>query len=180
MPNHVFFDYFGDDATVTKLASTGNLKFAFTTLASSRIVASPLIFFAGHPTMLPICRRNPNASGDSIMMYEKRPFGAELRNVFVVNGSALQGVYHYKVCLSKSYFWSNPQQISKESNKDSQDNVQKYVTDSSIVQNGLGQVQSVQNYGYRSPNEIAVGSKNLFCSHRLSIISDRSNLEEGI
>ena len=180
MPNHVLFDYIGDDAAVAKLASTGNLKFAFTTLASSRSIASPLIFFAGHPTMLPICRRNPNAGGDSIMMYEKRPFGAELRNVSVVNGSALQGVYHYKVCLSESYFGSNPKQIGKESNKDSQGNVQKYVTDPSIVQNGLGQVQSIQNYSYRRPNKIAVGSKNLSCSHRLSIIPDRSNREEGI
>jgi hypothetical protein len=180
MPKHMFFDYIGDDAAVTKLASAGNQKLAFGTLATCRSVASPLIFFAGHPTMLAICRCNPNSSGDAIMMDEQRPFSSELLNVFVVNGSSLQGVYHYKVSLGKNNFWSDPKKISKQSNKRCHDNVEKYVTDSSIVENGLGQVQGVQNYSNRRPSEIAVGSKNSFCSHRLPIIPDRSKPEEGI
>lgn len=180
MTANLFFDQVSDNSAVAKFTPTGYFMFSVSDLATSNTVAPPLTFFAGDPTTLSISGSNPNSSGDSIMMDQQRPFGAELGNVFVGNCFCSQRVNHHNLTIGKSDFGSNPKQIGHNSNKNSDHNVDHNVARTSIVKNGLDKVERIQNYGYSRPNKIAVGSENCFCSHRFSIISDESKREEGI
>lgn len=132
----------------------------------------------GDPALLAANGSNPNAGLLATVVYEKRPLGFEIVDVFVGDGRLANRVDDNEMIVIEHELGSNPQQQSAHSNKRSEAEFNPGHRVFNGVENHLGHEEAIENQSNNRPGKVALGSKDVSVIHA-SIIAGNAAVQEG-
>lgn len=130
------------------------------------------------PALLSVCRSNPNSGLFAFVVYEQRPLGFEIVDVFVGNGDLSDRVYNNQVVILKHELGANPEQNRTDGNGGTEAVLEPLNGVFDRVQNHLSHEQSIKHDGHYGPGEVALGSEDKIFIHA-SIIAGIAAVQEG-
>jgi len=138
----------------------------------------PANFRVSSPSKFSIGWCNPNSCREIGMADEKSPLSFQARDIFVADFFGAQRINHSEISVFENEFRSYPQHVNQRSSSDSKNQVEKDIAGTAVVEDGLNQIQGIQNEGNDGPGEVALRSKNEVFIHSY-IIAGKFSVEKG-
>ena len=130
------------------------------------------------PALLSVSGSNPNSGLFATVVYEQRPFGLEIIDVFVGDCDLTDRVYDHEVIFSEHEVGANPEQNRSNGNCGTEAVLDPFHCVVNGVKNHLSHKQNVKHDGHYGPGEVALGSEDKIFIHA-SIIAGIAAVQEG-
>lgn len=140
--------------------------FGFLASKGESAVVSPTQASVGCPALLAVGWSNPDSGLSFGMFNGQTPFGRDGNNVPVFNDMFFDRVCDNNVVFGQGQLWTNPKAKDTQTTYGSNEQVNKWVAKTLVIENGLNQVKTIECESNRAPNQVAFGFENDFIIHK--------------
>lgn len=134
-------------------------------LSVAAAVVEPSVAVVGNPALFSVGGGNPDDRGLFAVSDLESPLGVEMGDVPVSDRDLSDGVDNIELFGPKYELWSEPQQVGDACNYSTYRNVENKIRVSTRINEGLGEVDSVQNEGGNSPSQVSLRSEHFNILH---------------
>ena len=158
-------DHLGGKTAVAVDAFAGCCGGANSSVASGNLAETPAENVVAGPSGSSVSGSNPNTCCATAVTNEKRPLGLEVRDLAVGNCCGGERVDHGQAVIAENQLWAKPNGVSAERESQTEGYGKRNLVILGGVKNHLEQVESIQDYGACTPNQVCAGTEDSLVSH---------------
>jgi hypothetical protein len=154
-----------DSAVAVQTLASGLALFGFLTFKGKTLGHAPAKSGAGNPALFAVGGSNPDFGVTLRVIDRQTPLGVNGLDIFVGNNVLFYGVDNNDMGVRQGQLWSHPKTKNSKSGYSSENYVEQRIAHSLVIENGLTEVEGIEQQCYRTPDQIALGFENDFIIH---------------